>query len=550
VKANQKLTLISLLKSRNASLILPLLLGLIASMAAIGLLATSGWFITAAGLAGLLGTTAAFNFFTPGALVRLMAMLRTAGRYFEQLSAHYHLMNLLKDLRLWSWSQLVSHPITGSRRIGDFLQRVVGDVELINRWPLQVWMPWCYAVTAAGIYLAAIAVFIPKLLWLNAISFASMLWIIPLLCSRAGKRSIWQLQLLSTYRRSRFINLFGALVTLTIRGHWRDYAQRLTTLDERQFGLESRVQSIAITGRYLISTLTALTLGASFYVARPGVINGEIDGPTLAGFMFALLGLNELFAPLASTFMGTNQTRVGMRRLNQLRHGAAQTPAQPPSAEPLTSIRLRQVSVKRQGAVNGIDELNLELMPGSQVWLCGPSGCGKSTLLDALANQVDINGGELDFNHKLQTLAQRERFQHRIGYLNQAPYIFNQSIAANLRLGDPDASDEQLMAALKAVALDQWIQSLPYGLDTLLGEQGSNISGGQARRLGLARVLIQKPDLMLLDEPFEGLDNASIQRIGDALQSTCRPPILVIASHLRTPLLEQMQRLDLSKLHG
>lgn len=548
MKPNQKLTFIALLRSRNATLLIPLMIGLVASIAAVSLLAVSGWFITAAGLAGLLGVTATFNFFTPGALVRLMAILRTAGRYFEQLSAHYHLMSLLKDLRLWSWQQLVDHPMQRSRRIGDFLQRVIGDVELINRWPLQVWMPWCYATIAAAIYLAFVSVLMPWLLPLLSLSMVLMLLVIPSICAKRGAKAVWQLQLLGTYRRSRFINLFGALITLTIRGHWQGYAKRLESMDNRQFSLETQIQTISITGRHLTSMVTAVTIGGCFYLASQTAQQQSIDGPLLAGLMFALLGLNELFTPLAGTFIGTHQTRVGMRRLNQLRHNlepAEQTEKSATALKPITSFNLRQVAVKRPGAINGIQAFDLEIIPGEQIWLKGPSGCGKSTLLDAIASQIEIDSGEIVINQSRLDRAHRSCYQPQIGYLNQSPYIFNQSIAANLRLGDPDASDADIEAVLDAVGLGDWVKDLPYGAATLLGEQGSNISGGQARRLGLARVLLQKPDLMLLDEPFEGLDSASIQKIETALTGDYQPPMLVIASHLKTELLATMREVAL-----
>ncbi|MFM2484114.1 amino acid ABC transporter ATP-binding/permease protein [Celerinatantimonas yamalensis] len=546
MKADQKLTIYSLIKNNPGMLWLALILGTISSLAAVFLLAVSGWFITSAGLAGAMGLTIAFNFFTPGAIIRLMAILRTSGRYAEQLTAHYHLLDLLKDLRLWVWKQLTRHALPQHLRIGALLQRIVSDVDLLNSWPLQVWMPRIYAWICVLFYLVVIDLFAHATLIPMASGLLINCIVLPWLCYKLGKRMVWQLQLIGIYRRSRFINFFGALITLSIRGRWQNYAQRLFEMDNRQFDIEYRMQVLAAATRHLMLAIIAITIMSSSILAAPQLINGTINGSVFAGLLFALLGLNEVLSPLAMSFIGTAKAQVGVKRLNQL---CPDQPIAPPenhaNMPELHEITFRQATIRKSGAVNGISQLDLQLSLGMQLWLRGPSGIGKSTLLDAIANQLEPESGEIDYNGQSLRHNERLRYQSQIGYLSQSPYIFNQTIAGNLRLGDEQASDEQLFAALKAVALEQWVAALPKGMNTLLGAQGSNISGGQARRLALARVLLQKPVLMLLDEPFEGLDKQTIDVISTALQGLFKPPILVVASHLDVPMFEQFQQLKL-----
>lgn len=546
MKPTQKLTIRTLTKTDSGMLYLALLLGLVASLSAVFLLAVSGWFITAAGLAGVTGMIVTFNYFTPGAIIRLMAILRTSGRYFEQLTAHHHLLSLLKELRLWVWQQLSRHALPQSLRIGDLLQRIVADVDLLNRWPLQVWMPRIYAWTASICYLIVVYAFAPVAIVPMASGLAINCILLPWASYLLGKKLVWQLQLIGVYRRSRFINLFGALITLLIRGRWQGYAQRLFFLDERQFSIEYRMQVIAAATRHMMLAITAVTIASSCILAAPALEADMINGSVFAGLLFALLGLNELLSPLAMSFMGTAQAEVGLKRLNQLQpENPIETPSHQDDLPALEKVEVVQADIRKQGAVNGITQLDLTIEPGQQLWLKGPSGIGKSTLLDALANQLAIDTGTIRYNGEDKNLEQRLQFQPRIGYLSQRPYIFNQSIAANLRLSDENATDDELKAVLTAVGLWEWVEQLPKQMATLLGAQGNNISGGQARRLGLARVLLQKADLLLLDEPFEGLDKRSIETVCEALQNSYKPPMLIIASHLETPWLSSFSQLEL-----
>ncbi|MFM2482689.1 amino acid ABC transporter ATP-binding/permease protein [Celerinatantimonas sp. YJH-8] len=546
MKYNHKLTIRTLTHTESGMLWLALLLGLIASLSAVFLLAVSGWFITAAGLAGVAGAILSFNYFTPGAIIRLMAILRTSGRYFEQLTAHHHLLSLLKELRLWVWNQLSRHALPQSLKIGDLLQRIVSDVDLLNRWPLQVWMPRIYAWVACIVYLIVIQIFVPVALLPMASGLIVNCVVLPWLSYRLGKKLIWQLQLIGIYRRSRFINLFGALITLSIRGRWQNYAQRLFHFDKRQFSIEYRMQVIAAATRHMMLAITAMTIASSCILAAPQLEAGTVNGSVFAGLLFALLGLNEVLSPLAMSFIGTAQAQVGVKRLNQMRpKHPIETPEPNRELAPIQSITLDQIDVRKTGAVNGITDLTVVFESAKPVWLKGPSGIGKSTLLDTLANQLQPQQGHIHYNGEPLSLEQRLHYQSKIGYLPQRPYIFNQTIAANLRLANEQASEQQLQDVLTAVGLWNWVQHLPQQLDTLLGAQGNNISGGQARRLGLARVLLQDTDVLLLDEPFEGLDQQSISTVSTALATHYTAPILVIASHLEVPLFSDYTVLEL-----
>ena len=165
---------------------------------------------------------------------------------------------------------------------------------------------------------------------------------------------------------------------------------------------------------------------------------------------------------------------------------------------------------------------------GTPLIIKGPSGCGKSTLLQALAGELPLQSGEIQLNGKNWF---EYDWQDQLGYLGQQLDIFDQSLAANLRLGKPEASDEELIAALDKVGLLGWLQAQPQGLDTALGEYGAAISGGQARRIALARLLLKPRRVLLLDEPFAGLDAPTRAQLWQNVREHQQQNLLIVVSH-------------------
>ncbi|UTW01560.1 ATP-binding cassette domain-containing protein [Marinomonas rhizomae] len=502
------------------------------------MLGLSGWFISAAGLATALGGALVFNYLTPGAIVRGLAILRTAGRYGEQVTAHNHLLGLLRTLRLWVWDQRVAKDAANlhQQSRGDLLQRLVSDLDQIIRWPLVVFLPWVYAVLAY-VGVAIFAYFIlPALLWPLLIAAVLHVLVVPYICGHFASHAVHVGQILGVHRRSRFVSFFSALITLTIRGHWEDYAQRLDQLDERQRRTEIRIQQAVSLGRLLSYGVTILLIASSFYLLsvftpetqRWTLIDG-VQGTWVVGFALALLAVNELVLPLVQSFVAQGQSQVGLRRLNQLHQDA-----EPMSEKPI--LQIEQLLFKQWRGYHapsglGSQVTDIKVNHGEFVWIRGASGSGKSTLLASIAGDC-LSSGDAFINNEKHQIYSNQNYQAQLSYLPQSPYVFQQSIAANLLLGKPNASEDELWAVLEAVALDEWAKSLPNGLETLLSSQGRNLSGGQRKRLALARLLLRQSPVLLLDEPFDGLDKATIETICHSLENDYKPDILILVSHV------------------
>ncbi|WP_201544326.1 thiol reductant ABC exporter subunit CydD [Psychrobacter sp. H7-1] len=189
--------------------------------------------------------------------------------------------------------------------------------------------------------------------------------------------------------------------------------------------------------------------------------------------------------------------------------------------------------------------LTVEIEPGARVALVGESGSGKSSLLQALMGFVSYQGNITlynaaeNFSQNLQHIPP-EQLRQKLGYLAQQVALMPLSIAQNLRLANPDASDAQLIEVLKQVELWSLIERLPQGMDTLLGERGQGLSGGQQQRLGIAQLLLRNDSLWLLDEPTEHLDPDTAQRIHQLLQQVSLGKTVIWVTHAK----EQLPWLD------
>lgn len=546
MKKTTKLSLKQLLLANPWGFVIPVVLGVIASLSGVALLGVSGWFITAAGLSASVGMGLFFNYLTPGAIVRGLSIFRTAGRYGEQVSSHNHLLGLLKTLRLWVWDQRVAKDSANlyEQSRGDLLQRLVSDLDQIIRWPLVVFLPWIYATSSY----AAVALFayfiLPVLLWPMAVAAFLHLLFVPYACGRFASHEVHVGQILGIHRRSRFVSLFSALVTLTIRGHWKDYAKRLGQLDQRQRHTEILIQNAVSTGRLLTYIITMCLIGCSFYLVSDidtetgtWVLLDGVQGTWMVGFILSLLAVHELVLPLVQSFVAQGQSNVGLRRLNQLYEA-------PKGADKSTSTAIQDTPYcmsfenwRGFHASSGMGNapMDLSIKSGDKIWLRGLSGSGKSTLLASMAGDC-LASGRVFINDIECDVYDNPAYQRHISYLPQFPYIFQQSIAANLRMGQVDASEETLWSVLEAVALADWVRSLPNSLETLLSSQGRNLSGGQRKRLALARLLLRKAPVLLLDEPFDGLDRTTIDTICKSLQNDYKPDVLVLVSHIDSRL--------------
>ncbi|WP_163575157.1 thiol reductant ABC exporter subunit CydC [Halomonas faecis] len=539
LKPASAIRLRDLLRLRRGGWALAFVIGAATLLAVVALLAISGWFITAAAAAGVASVALlGFDYFRPAALIRLCAIVRTAGRYGERLASHHAALGLLKDLRCRLFDALgrrtpgAAQASTGSAAT---MHRLVTDIDQLDRFVLSALLPWGWAGLLALVVMGMLAWLDPTLL-LAALPGLLLAWLgLPLLTLWQGSRLARRDAELGEARREALVEPLAAITPLLLWGRWGDVHRRVAEHDRRCLDHQERQQRLASRVGALQQVALGGAIVAVLWWGVPLLSESGLSVALLLAAVLVLLGLGEILAPLAGSFVSLGASLAARDRLNAL---VAEPPGVPESPtavagtgppSPPWSLELDGIGARIPGALNGPEGIDLVLGAGEALCLRGPSGCGKSTLLQVLAGELAPSAGKCRLNGRGLN---EWRLNEVIGYLPQQWDLFDMSLAANLRLGDAEAGDEALWQMLDELALGEWARRLPQGLATPLGEYGAAVSGGQARRIALARLLLARRPILLLDEPLVGLDAVCRERVLATVRRRQGDGILVVVSHV------------------
>ena len=515
-------------------------LGIMTALSVIGLLMTSGWFISAAAMAGMVALGShSFNYLVPAAIIRVMAMVRTAGRYGEMMVSHHAVFGLLRRLRVRFFTQFARLPLanlSNTLQSTHAMHRLTHDIEVLNELPLRVVSPWLVATTASLLvatllYQYEVNPVLIAIFLIAGLMLPAMLTWISIKHARAH-------QALAEARRVSLLNPLSALTHLLIWQRWQSELTAFNSVDTQHTYQQKRIQRAQSLVMLIIQWLIAAVLVGllvGFY-HTPLVISV----PMLLALFLGIMGMTDLLAPLVTHSLALGNSLAAKHQLNELLNPSLQpshhlTPdlALLPIdvarlSAPLT-LTINQLAGKMPQAIVGFKAISLTATQGIPVLITGRSGAGKSTLLQVLAHELAPQQGSIELNG-MDWLALHDT-PALTGYLGQQIDIFDQTLATNLRLGNADASDEQLWQVLDSVGLKDWARSQPLQLQTALGEYGQAISGGQARRIALARLLLSPKKILLLDEPFAGLDKISREALWQMLVQHQQQGILIIVTH-------------------
>ena len=485
----------------------------------VGLLALAGWFIASMALAGI--GRIPIEYFAPAAAIRGLAILRTAGRYLERLVTHEATLRLLAELRVWFYGHL--EPLAPARlqrhRGGDLLSRIRSDIDSLDTFYLRVLAPAAAAAICVIALVAVLTVYSATAAWILAAGLIASGAVLPLLAKRlahgAGRRAVTaraDLRVVAAETVQGLAELLVAQAALRQTASVAELGRSLVSQQRRQAWLGSTASAL--------SGLTAqLTLLGALVVMIPLVQAGSLPGPDLAFAALYVLASFEAVAPLPGAFVALGETLAAARRIFEL-VDATPSITEPPVEEPrpqrfdlrISNLRMRYAD----DAPWALDGLNLDVAQGEAIGIVGASGSGKTSLLNVLLRFWDYQGDVAIGGVPLRRLGS-DTARGLFGVVSQQTHLFNVSVRDNLRLARPDATDAELTLALQAALLADVIADLPDGLDTLAGENGARFSGGQARRLAIARAILRDAPILLLDEPTEGLDAASERAVLDAL---------------------------------
>ena len=506
------------------------------------LLGLSGWFITATAIAGLAGVGIAFDVFRPSAMIRFLALGRAAARYGERLLTHDATLAALASLRTTLLARLSSAPFLtlGRLRSGDGLNRITADVDALDALPLRVVLPVGAALTTVTLSALMIG-------WLVDPVTALILWAgftlggaaVTLHGIRAARALSERVESLAQSHRAQAIDLIAARDDLVATGRLSAALARAEEAENDRQAAALRLDRIErATGRNL-SLVAGLTLAAVVWQSGALVLDAGLEPTRAAIAIFAALALNEALAPLRRLAANFGRLSMAAGRVSSLMdagQGAWPGTAQVP--ETALPVRIERLTLHRPGTTLPIvSDLSLTLEGGTTTLLTAPSGQGKSTLLAAIAGLIPPATGDVILGGVTHADWPEGALRQRITLLPQRAALIAGTVAENLRLAAPDAPDAALWAALETAELAQVLRGRD-GLDTRLGPRGVGLSGGESRRLALDRAILTEPEVLLLDEPTEGLDGATAARVLANLRAALPAAALVIAAHRDTDQIE------------
>lgn len=524
---------LTLYKRHKWMLTLGIVLAIITLLASIGLLTLSGWFLSASAVAGFAGIYS-FNYMLPAAGVRGAAITRTAGRYFERLVSHDATFRVLQHLRIHTFSKLLPLSPAGLARYrqGELLNRIVADVDTLDHLYLRVISPLVGAFVVIMVVTIGLSVLDVTLACTLGGVMLLTLFIMPPVFYRAGKTTGQNLTHLRGQYRQQLTAWLQGQAELTIFGASDRYRAQMEATELQWHEAQRRQSELTALSQALMLLIGAVAILLMLWMAAGGVGGNAQPGALIALFVFCALAAFEALAPVTGAFQHLGQVIASAVRITELTEQQPEVtfPTDVSDVPAQVTLTLRDVSFSYpEQAQKALDSLSLQVNPGEHIAILGRTGCGKSTLLQLLTRAWDPQQGEILLNGRPIATLNEATLRKTISVVPQRVHLFSATLRDNLLLAAPDASDEQLADTLRRVGLEKLLDDT--GLNSWLGEGGRQLSGGELRRMAIARALLHDAPLMLLDEPTEGLDATTESQTLELLADVMREKTLLMVTH-------------------
>jgi thiol reductant ABC exporter CydC subunit len=531
--------------------------GVAATGAAIGLTATSAWLISRASeRPGVLDLMLAVTG------VRAFGVSRGAFRYAERLAGHDAAFRILARLRSSAYIRLERLAPAGLAefRSGDLLSRLVDDVDgLADLW-LRVLLPYLIAGIAGAATVGLIALVVPAAALVLAATLIFVAFAVPVVTIRIARRGERRISAERGDLAAASLEVLEGSPEIMVAGATEARLAALAGIDRRLAAAEARTSTGSGAGTLLSGLATGVAVWFGLVAGIAALRAGQIEGVMLAVVALTPIAVHEATAGLVPAAAHLPGLAAMAARLLDVT-SRPDTVVEPARPEPLPAgpYGLRSRGLRARYSPDAPDALlmpDFDVAPGGRLLVTGPSGSGKSTFAAVAVRFLEPSTGALelvgsDAETDIRRLA-GDDVRRVICLCGQDPHVFDTSIAENVRMARPDATDDQVAAALGRAQLAPWINSLPDGLGTLVGEHGARLSGGQRQRLSLARALLADAPVVIFDEPTEHLDEATATALlGDLLAATAGRTVVMITH--RPELIDSVEwatRVDLGSRRG
>jgi ATP-binding cassette subfamily C protein CydCD len=532
--------LLAFLRPRLGWVALSVLLGFLTIGSGIGLMGTSAYIISAAALQPSISVLQ-----VPIVGVRFFGLTRGLFRYLERLVSHQTTFRVLADLRVWFYQKL--EPLAPARllqyRSSDLLSSIISDINSLENFYVRVVAPPLTALLVAffaGFLLVGYAPWLALALWVFLVLAGILLpWWNFRLARGVGAETLASRSALS----SALLDGIQGLPDLLAFGRGSDQLQRVRDFGEQLARLQARYAYLTGLGLALLNLLTNLGAWAVLVLAIPLVTAGQIQGVYLAVITLIALASFEAVQPLplAAQYLEENLRAAG--RLFEFVDTEPEVNI-PPNPQPLpeeqtlavSDLTFRYQDSQPTSMAHRQSPFTLRispfvLPPGKRIAVVGPSGSGKTTLLNLLLRFWEFQQGEITLDGQDIRKFDPEQYRGKFAVVSQRTHLFNTSLRENLLLAKPDAIEDEIIQAAQHAQIHNFIERLPEGYETRIGEQGLLLSGGERQRIAIARALLKDAPILLLDEPTANLDSLTEAAVLESLHGLMEGRSTLLVTH-------------------
>ncbi|OCG36170.1 heme ABC transporter ATP-binding protein/permease CydC [Gilliamella sp. Gris1-4] len=532
---------IALYKHYFGQILLGLFLSILTLFASVFLLSLSGWFLASTAFVGVAGLYT-FNYMLPAAGVRAAAIIRTAARYMERLVDHNTTFKILAYLRTLAFRKIL--PLSANQlahyQRADLLNRFIVDIDALDHLYLKLFSPIVTAlVTIVVLFVGLANINLPIALIITIILTTTLL-VVPVIFYQAGKQLGKTLAKQQSEYRLLLINYLQGQAELILFNAQPRYRAKLDELESNWLYNQQRQSTLmALSSALIVLIAGFLTLLVLWLITQYTL------SPLVALFVFVSLASAEILMPIPGAFIFLGQVLTSATRTTAIFN---QTPniqfVSKGKAIDLTTAKLKfeQINFSYPNQPFAIlTDFSLTVEQGEHIGIIGKTGCGKSTLLSLVNRTWEASSGNIYFNDTPINQLDEKTLRQAIAMVPQVITIFSETLRQNLLIGNPNATDQQLIEVLHQVELDKLLTT-EQGLDMLIGQGGRTLSGGEIRRIGIARALLHNSPLILMDEPTESLDQRTEQQIIQLIKQTCKGKTLIMVTHRLTdnPLFDRI----------
>lgn len=577
------LRFMGLMKKELYGVFFGVFMSFIASLSSVALMGTATWFLSAMAVAGFYDY--ALNIFIPSALIRLLALARTLLRYGERYYTHDATFRLLAYLRVYLFERALALKVTQAVNFksADLQRRLQADLERLEMLYIRQFVPFACAVLMGLILGAVLLSFSVHLMVTTLLLMVLAAVVAPLIATYKGRRYSTLQSTVAIKLNDQVSELIAGFFDLMLLGQHYERATEFLRQAQLLAWARSRIIFYDQVAQVVLLTCSELTLLLILLESVPLVSAGAMSSPQMMMLGVVAMASYELLQPLSAACLNLPYVmhaaqrvaelfRIGTHELSsdsvavlksdeasyaasggelsQVSSFAQDTLAkdQPKANDKLIDgtleVRLSQVAFSYDAEQQPLyQDLNLCFRSDQNYLIKAPSGRGKSTLVLLLTKLLLPNAGTITLNGRDYRELSGSQVRAHFAVALQDITLFSGSILDTFRQAKPDVTEAEVRAALDIVELTELIAQLPHGLEEWLGSTGLTISGGQARRLCLARALVKTGNnFLVLDEPGEGLDAAQEERIIERIQKLRKGVIIIthkpagarLADHLVT----------------